>query len=1739
MLILEKLLRQLQLRQIITREIKKPVSWFIFLVFISISFASQAQRHFNDEKNFVQDMRQIIERKSQPVTLEISEGVAALWSSGLSDEQKSLLFKVAKNMYKKNYPSNPTSEDFYACIVYGKKNGRLTDELLTSFLQVADTTVLEASVGVATNFYKITRLYLTENKLYKYRETSGVIVEGNTNFSFGYGREAAVAKDAVELPADITEIIENQTGTDNTNGETKKETAEDNGWGTETKVDDYGWGNDGWDTPEENTGNDTQPDENVWGSADEWGSGGDWGTEQTSTNQKEQTNVNYDPAVKPNPMNNFLAPIAEKMPLAGPYMNLDAVSLTIQTPNDTVQIKNTTGQVVFAKAAFTGEGGRFDWGVLPDVYGEFSKFSFEVKKPEIKAEEFKLYYSTYTDSAVIGQFDYFAARSNSKENPLYPRFTSYKNNIEVKGFLKDIIYEGGFSLIGKKIISRSLGGGAASIRLEKEGKVRFRSTSRQDYVFSEHAVTNRLSQLVIYTTDKDSLAHQGVKLRYDDENEQLLARRDKQLFKYAPFMDSYHDVSISADYVNWDLKSDTMNIYSLAGRGAVMAAYEAASKNESMRDSILKQIDFVTVTSNAYFNEYELRAVQGMYPFNPLVMAWAYITQRKPFGLSFTSADLANHFKQKAVHVKSSMRDMAGAGFVEYDEAADWVTLTQKGVLYARANLPTTSKLRSDYDQIRLSSLGTNSDNITYYFENNELKIRGVEEVTYSNAKVDSVNYYAVKAKPVDKQVIITENRNMTINGQVAAKNFIFNGKDFKFDYKDFKFDMEKIDSMQFFVDGDTMPNSFKDVSGTFSINLPYNKAGVYDEQRFKDSQRYPLFNTTSGGTVRFGGNEVMGGAYSDSTVRFDVDNFTLDSLAKRKPEDLRFGGTFNTPIFDKFKEPIRVMPDKSLGFTHDVNDEQHADGMPLYGGKGKLLTGKIVVSNSGIRAGSERYIQDLEENPKQSKTKKQDDKDIIENEPAKMTYLAAELSSNDFIFFADSVTSKGEFAAKLATSTGKINAVTIDKAMFPQVELENYRMKWLPKQDSMMLTTTDTPFRMYKGEGGTLKEANYTGTLALTPLGLKGYGKVETQDAIIESKLFAFETTRVFGRKSDFQIKSLGGTLPPAVAANNVKFEYDILASPRTATITSEVLGEQVFDFPSLQYKTSLATGYWNADAQTVAFRLDETGDISKQYFVSTAPEQDSLNFRAAFANYHIPSGNLTIGGVPYILVVDTEIYPREGNVTIRKNAKMDKLEDAELVINYINKYHKLTEGTVDILSRNEYQGEAVLNYDNGTDKIQYLRLNNYGKQVITEADLPDSLRKTSIADKLIGTEGTVSVTTIEENDDVIDDTDFIYSEGKQFRGEVTLKAWLSQLEFNGQARLVIDGIPQTGWFPLVSAAYIDKNSKQAKKIAAAGSSELIKDQKIGGQPAFTGIYLGEEGLFVPIMQEDIPKSEPILLGEGQVKVKPEEKSILIISEQRANSAEIEDGNSFKASKTLGTAEFDGKLMMFKNSQRAQVDVSGVGKANFQNKQYTVDAMVSLNIEAKGNAFTFMRDDLNAFVEENRERLKLAPTVTKSKNTLLKIAGQAGAKEAQNFQKRFAPNDYGIADVISKTIVLSDVMMNWSPDEQTFYSVGDIGLAAILKEEIDVKTTGYLEIPQTGSRDEFTLYFELDPDKWYYFQFDGRTLKTLSSNEEYNTIITDPKAKDKFDLADQADVDEFMARFRGLYPTTPSIPVK
>jgi hypothetical protein len=1708
------------------------IRWLFSGLCLLLWLPLQAQKPFSNAANFVQDVQRVIERKTDPTTTEVVSSISNLWGT-LSPEEQKLLHSISKTMYDKGYQPNPIFEDFYACLHFGQKTGKFKAADRLRFLQVADTTVREVGKNGVANFFRITRTFITDHLLYKYQDHTAFAILGNRDFEFGYGREGAPAVVEEPITDPIEEIIKIGETATKEKKDPKTEEADTGGW------DDWGsdWGSSG-------TGSDmTTPDPDVWGTADEWetpsddwGSDGDWGWggEADKKKEKKKTVVAAAPIERPK-----LAQAApedpETRPLAGPYIRFKNVNLNVKNREDEFTIQNTDGFVLLSTGEFVGEKGRFDWkaeGVEAGVYCEFSKYVLPVTKAQISAKSVSLIHPTRLDSAVLGNFAYKALKQNKTKNPPYPIFISYRNDIKVKGLAKDLTYIGGFGLKGNRITSQSLTEGAeSSIVVEKGGKPKFKATSTKPFIFNANSVNNPQAKLIIYTSEKDSLMHPGMMLRFSPEGNgksqeaYLLARKDNKVFKDAPIEDSYHRVSVLADLITWDLGVDTMNIAILQGR------------NETP----------VVITSNDHFYKPILTDLQGLYSFNPLVMIWGYISNKKPFSPSFFSADMARDFKQNPLHVKQAMRFLAGKGFVEYDEATDWTRLTRKGQLYARANLPPNNPMKVDYDKIIFAGQSNSLDNITYYFEDNEMHVRGVKAVRLAQIRTsleqDSA-FFNVVALPSDGIVKIKENRNMSFSGQVGAKNFVFNGKDFEFNYEEFKIVMPRIDSMQFYVEGDTLPNNFKDVSGTFFINHPSNRSGertYYDKQEGLEKlsfRNYPIFESTSGGQVKFAGKEILMGSYYDTArVKFDVDNFRLDSLVGRKPEDLKFAGTFNSNIFvEQFRDSIRVMEDKSLGFVHDVNDPQHPSGLGLYGGKGRLEKGLIFLTNDGVRAGAEKYYDMTdsiaEANPKKKKLMDKEKK-LYPNSPARLTYLAAEIESNDFIFFPDSMVSLGAFKAKAAYNKGRIHAKKVGSAGFPNTFMEDFHIRWLHAQDSMLLTSLKKPFEMYKRDEGDIKVATHTGTLVVAPSGLKGYGAFETDEALITSQEFAFETTRFHGNHALFQIKSEKGVNPAAIAANNVKFDYNIIENPRTATIEAEEVGEKVFTFPFLKYKTSLAKAVWSLDAQNVVFRQDDTGASGEQIFESTDPAQLGLKYAATNAIYDMREQQLNIEGVPYILVVDTEIAPYGSKVVVKKGGRIEPLKNAELTVNYLSRYHRLVEGSINIVSKEEYKGKAIYKYTNDAGEEFDINIDNFGKQVITELDLPDSLRKTDLGKKLVGTEGTVSTTTIKEEEF------FRYADGKQFKDQVTMKAWLRQLEFNGQARLVSGNSPQSGWFPLVSTA-AGANTK-GKKGASSGTDLFVINQSVNGQPSFVGLYLSKEkGLYAPIMEEDkaIGRDIPIFLAEGAIKKsKVLEFAVVSTNKDGKPASEPAKGNVFDFSKTQNEVRAEGTFTLYENSARVNLATAGRARANYAENRYTFDLMLAFSIDSKGEAFNLMRDHLATYVSENRTKNKIERVVKKNPTTVNKVAEIGGDRAAENFLRRFSVGDYGISDAISdKTLIFPAVTMNWSVDRNAFYSVGDLSLGAILKKEIDAKCEGMIEIPRRGEAGDFTLYFELDPDTWYYIAMKSKDLKMLSSNEAFNAELENPKSKDKFEKATRAEVDAFRSRFRSTYDTTPAI---
>src|SRR5688500_1040447 len=160
--------------------------------------------------------------------------------------------------------------------------------------------------------------------------------------------------------------------------------------------------------------------------------------------------------------------------------------------------------------------------------------------------------------------------------------------------------------------------------------------------------------------------------------------------------------------------------------------------------------------------------------------------------------------------------------------------------------------------------------------------------------------------------------------------------------------------------------------------------------------------------------------------------------------------------LFPNFKDKLSTPPHKALGFTHVIP----VGGYPLCKGDGNM-EGVLNLDNRGLRGVGQIH------------------------------FLAASVTSPDFIFYPDSVITRGNRA--------KISEKQFGAVKFPQASLPDYDMKWYPKQDRMRLKNLKAPFNFYDST------AQMTGTLTISKAGVFGAGKLETRGTELISREMNF----------------------------------------------------------------------------------------------------------------------------------------------------------------------------------------------------------------------------------------------------------------------------------------------------------------------------------------------------------------------------------------------------------------------------------------------------------------------------------------------------------------------------------------------------------------------------------------------------------------------------------------------------------
>jgi hypothetical protein len=92
--------------------------------------------------------------------------------------------------------------------------------------------------------------------------------------------------------------------------------------------------------------------------------------------------------------------------------------------------------------------------------------------------------------------------------------------------------------------------------------------------------------------------------------------------------------------------------------------------------------------------------------------------------------------------------------------------------------------------------------------------------------------------------------------------------------------------------------------------------------------------------------------------------------------------------------------------------------------------------------------------------------------------------------------------------------------------------------------------------------------------------------------------------------------------------------------------------------------------------------------------------------------------------------------------------------------------------------------------------------------------------------------------------------------------------------------------------------------------------------------------------------------------------------------------------------------------------------------------------------------------------------------------------------------------DELLRTIFLADVKLRWDTLDKTWVSYGPIAIGCIGKVQVNKFVNGRLEFQKKKNGDDFTLYFELTKNDWYFFNYRNNLLMALSSNAQFNDAV-------------------------------------
>jgi len=923
--------------------------------------------------------------------------------------------------------------------------------------------------------------------------------------------------------------------------------------------------------------------------------------------------------------------------------------------NDTVIIYATSGVFFPLRGVWVGKGGKVDWVRTgldgATVYGELQNYTITCRQGAFAADSVIFWDKSYFDKPLLGRL-IEKDISEPKGKETYPRFISYGKRFEIPNLTTDVTYNGGFSMRGRRFLGSGTVAEPAQLIFKRKGKP-FLIASSVDYSITKDQISADDARIVIFVTDTDSIYHPDIQLVYNIAKKHLSLIRTDQGLSQTPYFDSYHKVNMFFEELSWFIDEPKLAFRMLEGAAESKADFES---QDFFRPGLFQKFDEPGGTNTIFDVSRFTKSINSK---------------------DFTVTDFANFEHTTADEIRPLVMKLATVGMLMYDIPNDQIHVQDRLFRFI-----TDYGAKTDYDVIDYHSENPprGVDNGDMDLLTNDITLNGVKVVILS----DSENVYMY---PKNQQIVLHRNRNATFAGNVHAGRFDFYGQHFDFKYNEFKIKMNNTDSIRMLAESfetDSrgqkhlvpVKSAIEHVSGEIELDDPRNKSGM------KPFHKYPILTSDTNSFVFYNKSNIQHGVYKKDAFYFKLDPFVIDSLGRFTNAGLHFNGTFaSAGIVPDMREALTLQPDYSLGFVH----ESPADGIALYGGKGKFFS-KLKLSNQGLKG------------------------------DGSINYVTSVSKSNDFTFFPDSMNA---IANSFVVNEQK------SPPEFPPLKGDTVSEHWVPKLDHMAIKDIKYPFFCYTNE------SIFHGILNLSPDLLKGGGEIDFLKASLTSKVIKFYQHKFTADSADFSLEAMDNS-GIAFQTNNMNSDVDF--DKKMGEFKSNG-GGSVVKFPVNEYIAFMDEFKWymNQDAielsstkkQTVQNQGKEL-QFSGAKFISTDAKQDSLQFIAPAARFSLKDYIISALKVPFIDVADARITPDSGKVIIHKSAVMEPLIHADIIANTVTKYHHIYNSDISISSRKNYTGSGYYDYIDELKNKKAIYFNNIHvdttHQTVANTTIPDT---------------------------------------------------------------------------------------------------------------------------------------------------------------------------------------------------------------------------------------------------------------------------------------------------------------------------------------------------------------------------------------------------------------------------------